>query len=174
MRNPRHTGFIVGSILVAVLAPACAPIDPMSLVARSALFLIERDINHSRSSEPISIKELLTQAIDGSEPGKSKGASPMHITFTLPPDIIELSAGQRTDLADKLRNIDTGTPYTVVISSGPGSSSGDSMGAFIAVQRARSAALHFSDTKGKPRLRYDPALGPGELRINIEPTKRKR
>lgn len=178
MRNSRQQRFIcrlrapLFAVMLMTFATACGPIGVLNLVSKSALFLTEDDTDACQSSEPISIEAMLAQVRTGNESAEFGDALPIRITFSLPPDAIDLSVGQRADLEDKLRDIDAGTAYSVVISSGPGGLSGDASDAFIAAQRVRSAASHFSAMTAKPRLRYDPTLAPGELRIIIEPTKK--
>lgn len=174
-RQQRFIGRLRAPLLAAVLATfatACAPMGVLNLVSKSALFLTEDDIDACQASGPISIEAMLSQVRSGNESAESGDALPIRITFSLPPEVIDLSVGQLADLKDRLRDIDTGTAYSVVISSGPGSRSDDAGDTFIAAQRVRSAASHFSAMTEKPRLRYDPALAPGELRIIIEPARK--
>lgn len=178
MKNTRQQRFIgrlrapLFAVVLMAFTTACGPIGILNLVSKSGLFPAGDDIDACQSSGPISIEAMLAQVRSGNESAESGDALPIRIIFSLPPEGIELSADQRAELEDKLRNIDTGTAYGVVIISGPGSRSSDAGNAFIAAQRVRSAASHFSAITGKPRLRYDPDLAPGELRIIIEPGKK--
>lgn len=180
MRNSRQRIFRgkpwapIFAVLLTAFATGCVPIPivVMSFVSKSALFMSMNDAGNSQTAGPISIEEMLARVSAGNQSGKSWDASRIQITFSLPPEAIDLSEVQRADLEEKLRDIDSGAPYEVVISSGPGGRSGDARDTIIAAQRVRSAAMHFSGMTGKPRLRYDPALAPGELRIIIEPAKK--
>ena len=160
------------AVVLAAFASACGPIGVLNLISKSALFLTEDDTDASLCTGPISIEKMLAQVRTGNKLAVSEDALPIRITFSMPPEAIELSVHQLADLEDKLRNIDTGTPHQVVISSGPGGHSGNASDAIIAAQRMRSVAAYIPGIIGKPRLLYNPALAPGELRIIIEPAKK--
>lgn len=158
--------------VLAAFTTACGPIGVLNLVSKSHQFLTAGDTDASQCTGPISIEEMLAQVRTGNISAVSVDALPIRITFLLPPEAIELSVGQLADLEDKLRNIDAGISHKVMISSGPGGHSGNTSDAIIAAQRLRSVAAYIPANIGKPWLRYDPVLAPGELRIIIEPAKK--
>lgn len=70
MKNTRQQRFtdnlrgLFFAVVIAAFAAACAPIPIVALnvVAKSALFLFEKDVNRTQFSGPISIEEMLAQA----------------------------------------------------------------------------------------------------------------
>lgn len=155
-------------VLMVFSLNACAMFNPIGLLSLSARYLVDKDMGTAETPSAISVEELLVHARGGTAAAEDGGTMPLRMVFYLEPSSDGLDTEQLTEAMGRLDDAGRGH---LVIAIGPGFAASASEAAYDGIRRARAVSRQLAAFHDGSRLRFDPRMNPGEIRIERDPAR---